>query len=40
MTVLDKWIQTIRDVADQLVIMKADQDNEHHNKSCKFEQEC
>ena len=31
MTAMEKEIQTMQEVTDQLVIMKADQDNEHYD---------
>ena len=39
MFALEKQIQTMTDVVDQLVIMKVDTDNKHYYESCKFEKE-
>ena len=39
MSALEKQIQQIRDVADQLTIMKADEDGEHYRESVKFERD-
>ena len=37
MSALEKQIQTMRDVMDQLVIMDPNEDNEHYKESVNFE---